>query len=53
LLGDPSRSKTILGWEPEYDLEKLCADMITSDLELMKKDAYLTKGGYTISKGLE
>jgi GDPmannose 4,6-dehydratase len=53
LLGDPSRSKSILGWRPEYDLEKLCADMITADLELMKKDAYLTKGGYPISKELE
>jgi GDPmannose 4,6-dehydratase len=53
LLGDPSRSRSVLGWEPEYDLEKLCADMITSDLELMKKSAYLTKGGYTISKELE
>jgi GDPmannose 4,6-dehydratase len=53
LLGDPDRSKRLLGWEPEYDLEKLCADMMTADIALMKKDAYLITGGYTPMKGLE
>lgn len=46
LIGNPTKSKTVLGWEPEYDLAGLVADMMTSDVKLMKKDAYLAAGGY-------
>jgi len=46
LLGDPTKSKTQLGWEPKYDLPALVKDMVTSDLHLMKKDEYLKKGGF-------
>lgn len=46
LLGDPTKSKTQLGWEPKYDLPALVKDMILSDLTLMKKDEYLKDGGY-------
>lgn len=37
LIGDPTKSKTQLGWEPKYDLPALVKDMVTSDLELAKK----------------
>lgn len=53
LIGDPTKSKTILGWEPEYDLYSLCADMVKSDLKLMKKEAYLRAGGYVILNNFE
>ncbi len=46
LIGDPTKSKEKLGWEPEYDLEGLVKDMMASDVELMKKDKYLRDGGY-------
>ena len=46
LIGDPTKSKEVLGWEPEYDLKGLCDDMMQSDVLLMKKDAYLEAGGY-------
>ena len=46
LIGDPTKSKTKLGWEPEYDLHGLVKDMMESDLHLMKKDKYLQDGGY-------
>jgi GDPmannose 4,6-dehydratase len=46
LLGDPTKSKTQLGWEPKYDLPLLVKDMVQSDLQLMKKDEYLKKGGF-------
>ena len=46
LLGDPTKSKTKLGWEPKYDLAALVKDMIQSDLNLMKKDEYLKQGGF-------
>jgi GDPmannose 4,6-dehydratase len=46
LIGDPTKSKTKLGWEPEYDLQGLVTDMMQSDIKLMKKDAWLREGGY-------
>lgn len=46
LLGDPTKSKTQLGWEPKYNLAALVKDMVISDLHLMKKDEYLKEGGF-------
>ncbi|WP_113661056.1 GDP-mannose 4,6-dehydratase [Pedobacter nanyangensis] len=46
LLGDPTKSKTKLGWQPKYDLQALVEDMMQSDLNLMKKDEYLKQGNY-------
>ncbi|MGD9696634.1 MAG: GDP-mannose 4,6-dehydratase [Thermoleophilia bacterium] len=33
LVGDPTKAKTRLGWEPTYDLEALVNEMVDSDLE--------------------
>ncbi|QNL51623.1 GDP-mannose 4,6-dehydratase [Olivibacter sp. SDN3] len=38
LIGDPTKSKTKLGWEPEYDLPALCKEMVASDVEIFRKD---------------
>lgn len=46
LLGDPTKSKTKLGWQPKYDLAALVKEMVLSDLRLMKKDEYLREGGF-------
>jgi GDPmannose 4,6-dehydratase len=46
LIGDPTKAKKQLGWEPKYDLKALVEDMMTSDLKLMKKEKYLKDGGY-------
>jgi len=46
LLGDPTKSKTKLGWQPKYDLPALVKDMVISDLHLMKKDEHLKEGGF-------
>ncbi|MCF8363902.1 MAG: GDP-mannose 4,6-dehydratase [Prolixibacteraceae bacterium] len=48
LIGDPTKSKTVLGWQPEYDLNGLVKDMMQSDIKLMKKECYLKEGGYRI-----
>lgn len=48
LIGDPSKAKRKLNWEPEYDLDALINDMMESDLKLMKKDKYLIDGGHAI-----
>ena len=48
LIGDPSKAKRELNWEPEYDLDGLINDMMESDIKLMKKDKYLIDGGHAI-----
>lgn len=37
LLGDPTKSKTQLGWKPQYDLAALVKEMVVSDLEIFKR----------------
>ncbi len=46
LIGDPSKAKNKLGWEPETKLIQLVNEMMDSDIKLMKKDRYLKEGGY-------
>ena len=53
LIGDPTKSKTVLGWEPKYDLNGLIREMMQSDIKLMKKDAWLKDGGYTVMNYFE
>lgn len=48
LVGDASKAKNKLGWTPKYTLPMLVKDMIDSDLQLMRKEEYLKKGGFTI-----
>ncbi len=53
LIGDASKAKNKLGWVPEYNLDELVKDMMRSDIKLMKKEAYLKDGGYTIMNYFE
>lgn len=48
LIGDPTKSKTKLGWEPEYDLQGLVEDMMVSDLNLFQRDMDLVKAGHQV-----
>jgi GDPmannose 4,6-dehydratase len=48
LIGDPTKSKTKLGWEPKHDLQSLVKDMMQSDIKLFERDAYLMEGGYKV-----
>lgn len=36
LVGDPSKAKSVLGWEPTTSLESLCAMMVEADLRRNK-----------------
>ena len=53
LIGDPTKAKTKLNWEPEYDLKSLVAEMIREDIKLFEKDVYLKKGGHYIPQNQE
>jgi GDPmannose 4,6-dehydratase len=53
LIGDPTKSKTKLNWQPEYDLPALVEDMMRSDIKVMKKETYLKDGGFRIMNYFE
>ncbi|MRY63488.1 GDP-mannose 4,6-dehydratase [Parabacteroides distasonis] len=48
LIGDATKARTRLGWEPECSLAALIEDMMKNDIKLMKKESYLKEGGYKI-----
>ena len=48
LIGDATKARTRLGWEPEYSLVALIEDMMKNDIKLMKKESYLKEGGHKI-----
>ncbi|RZK40522.1 MAG: GDP-mannose 4,6-dehydratase [Pedobacter sp.] len=53
LLGDPTKSKSKLGWQPKYDLSALVKEMVAADLTLMKKDEHLIQAGYKTLNNFE
>lgn len=48
LLGDPAKSKKILGWQPRYDVNQLLQEMVDADLSLMRRESHLKQGGFTV-----
>ena len=46
LIGDPTKSKTKLGWRPQYDLAGLVREMVLSDVERVKKEIFLKEAGF-------
>jgi GDPmannose 4,6-dehydratase len=46
LIGDPTKSKTQLGWEPQYDLAGLVSEMVAADVERVKKEMMLKEAGF-------
>ncbi|WP_338442480.1 GDP-mannose 4,6-dehydratase [Synechococcus elongatus IITB4] len=46
LLGDPSKAKQQLGWEPRISFEQLVREMMQEDLQLAERDALIKKAGY-------
>ncbi|WP_299877012.1 GDP-mannose 4,6-dehydratase [uncultured Sulfitobacter sp.] len=46
LLGDPSKAKAKLGWEPQITVQEMCAEMVANDLRAAKRDRVLNEHGY-------
>ncbi len=46
LIGDNTKARQQLGWNPRYNLQTLITDMMQSDISLMQKENYLRDGGY-------
>ena len=50
LLGDRSKAKAKLGWEPKTTLPELVAMMVQEDLQSAKKDVLCEKNGFEVRK---
>ena len=48
LLGDPSKARRKLGWEPRISFEELVTEMVTADLKEAEKDTMVQQKGYRI-----
>ncbi|RVT96452.1 GDP-mannose 4,6-dehydratase [Mucilaginibacter limnophilus] len=53
LIGDPTKSQTLLGWKPKYDLQGLVKEMVAADLELFEREKLLRDSGYVIKNQFE
>jgi len=53
LIGDASKAKNKLGWEPKYTLEAMCAEMVKADLEIFHKERVLKDAGYQVKNEFE
>lgn len=38
LIGDASKAKRLLGWEPKHTLQEMVTEMVESDIKLMRKE---------------
>jgi len=48
LVGDASKAKKKLGWEPKHSIDALVKEMVESDVKLFQKDKYLLEGGHKV-----
>jgi GDPmannose 4,6-dehydratase len=48
LLGDPTKAKEKLGWEPKVGFEELVSEMVRADLETAKRDELVKGGGFQV-----
>ncbi|MEA3307143.1 MAG: GDP-mannose 4,6-dehydratase [Elusimicrobiota bacterium] len=46
LLGDPKKSKKVLGWKLKTSFKQLVGEMAQSDFKFALKEIYLKKGGF-------
>jgi GDPmannose 4,6-dehydratase len=53
LIGDATKAKEKLGWQPKYDLAALVKEMVAADVELFSKEKHLKDNGFTIANQYE
>lgn len=50
LLGDPTKAKKKLGWEPKVTFKELVSEMVREDLKDAEKDQLCKKEGYRVMR---
>jgi GDPmannose 4,6-dehydratase len=51
LIGDASKAREKLGWQPTCNLQQMIEEMIKADLEEARKDQLLQSGGFQTNSG--
>jgi GDPmannose 4,6-dehydratase len=46
LLGDASKARARLGWQPQISFEQLIDEMVTEDLAWARRDAHMAREGF-------
>ena len=49
LLGDSSKAKEKLGWEPKITVQEMCKEMMEADMEIATKNKLLKAHGHSIN----
>ena len=53
LIGDATKARSLLNWEPTYTVSELCEEMVLADVKLFEKESFLKNAGYTIKNEFE
>jgi len=53
LLGDATKARTRLGWQPQTSFATLVKEMVAADLELARRDALIAREGFRAFRYLE
>jgi GDPmannose 4,6-dehydratase len=53
LLGDPTRAREKLGWQPTVTARELCAEMVAADLETARRHRLLREHGLAMPVAME
>lgn len=53
LLGDPTKAKEKLGWEPKISLEEMVHEMMENDINIVKRDSLVKRNGFKAPKFFE
>ena len=53
LIGDATKAKEKLGWQPRHSLSDLVKEMVSRDLELFQQQILLKNGGYSLTRNKE
>ncbi|MCZ4353807.1 GDP-mannose 4,6-dehydratase [Roseovarius aestuarii] len=48
LLGDPTKAREKLGWEPQITAQEMCAEMVAEDLRAARRQRLLSEHGYAL-----
>jgi GDPmannose 4,6-dehydratase len=48
LLGDASKARNKLGWQPKISFAQLVEEMVTEDLAIAQRDAVVAKKGFKV-----
>jgi GDPmannose 4,6-dehydratase len=53
LLGDPTKAKEKLGWEPQINFKEMVYEMMENDINIAKRDSLVKKHGFKAPDYLE